>query len=114
MIRHWLPRLVRCAGRDAGDCRHRRPPPLPRTSSIARCARASDSGESQRVIVKAKPGYEAWARQLLAQRGKHIDAELPSIGALAVELTAGELDASASSAVVRRLLGRLLVSPSAQ
>ena len=50
------------------------------------------SGKSQRVIVKAKPGYEAWARQLLAEHGKNIDAELPSIGALAVELAAGELD----------------------
>ena len=50
------------------------------------------SGKAQRVIIKAKPGYEAWARQLLAQHGKNIDAELPSIGALAVELSAGELD----------------------
>ena len=46
----------------------------------------------QHVIVKAKPGYEAWARQLLQQNGKTIDAELPSIGGIAVELTAAELD----------------------
>jgi len=50
------------------------------------------SGKSQRVIVKAKAGYEAWARQLLAQQGKNIDAELPSIGALAVELSPAELE----------------------
>ncbi|HWI20179.1 MAG TPA: hypothetical protein VNT81_20640, partial [Vicinamibacterales bacterium] len=50
------------------------------------------SGKAQRVIVKAKPGYEAWARELLAQKGKSIDAELPSIGALAVELTPAELE----------------------
>ncbi|HTH24471.1 MAG TPA: hypothetical protein VL919_05140, partial [Vicinamibacterales bacterium] len=45
------------------------------------------SGTTQHVIMKAKPGYEAWARELLAQHGKNIDAELPSIGALAVELS---------------------------
>lgn len=50
------------------------------------------AGKSQHVIVKAKPGYEAWARHLLAQQGKAIDAELPSIGGLAVELSASELD----------------------
>ena len=38
------------------------------------------SGRPQRVIVKAKPGYEAWARQLIQQRGKQISAEMPSIG----------------------------------
>ena len=48
----------------------------------------------------------SWARQLLAQNGKNIDAELPSIGALAVELSAAELDALRELGV-RRLLGRL-------
>ena len=46
------------------------------------------SGQAQRVILKATSGYEAWARQLLASKGKKIDAELPSIGAFAVEMTA--------------------------
>src|SRR5688572_33494414 len=55
------------------------------------------SGKAQRVIVKAKPGYEAWARQLLAQRGKNVSAEMPSIGGLAVELAADELDICKSS-----------------
>ncbi len=47
------------------------------------------AGKAQRVILRAKPGYEAWARQLLASKGKTIDAELPSIGAFAVEMSAG-------------------------
>ena len=70
------------------------------------------SGKTQHVILKAKPGYEAWARELLAQNGKNIDAELPSIGALAVELTAGELDIC-KSAVVTGCSEDSYVSPSA-
>ncbi|MEO7156632.1 MAG: S8 family serine peptidase, partial [Vicinamibacterales bacterium] len=50
------------------------------------------AGTSQRVIVKATPGYESWARALLVQKGKIIQAELPSIGAFAVTLSAAELD----------------------
>src|SRR5436190_19769303 len=50
------------------------------------------SGESQRVILKAKPGYEAWARQLLNQKKGHVDSELPSVGGFAVELSAAELE----------------------
>ena len=57
------------------------------------------SGQSQRVILRAKPGYDAWARKLLLDRGKSIDAELPSIGAFAVELTPAELDALCFSSV---------------
>src|SRR5918993_3844592 len=49
------------------------------------------SGKTQRVILKAKPGFEEWARQMLASQGKTIDAELSSIGAFAVEMSAGEL-----------------------
>ena len=66
--------------------------PAPRTTANAQdkldraLREGKRSGKAQRVILKAKPGYEAWARQLLAQKGKNIDAELPSIGALAVEL----------------------------
>ena len=60
---------------------------------------ASRSGEAQRVIVKSKPGYEAWGRKLLTQKGKKIHAELPSVGAFAVELTAGELDVICGSTV---------------
>src|SRR5688572_16212715 len=52
---------------------------------------ASRSGKAQRVIVKSKPGYEAWGRKLLTQKGKKVHAELPSVGAFTVELTAGEL-----------------------
>jgi hypothetical protein len=57
------------------------------------------AGKSQRVILKAKPGYDAWARHLLAQKGKTIEAELPSIGGLSVELGAAELDAICNSTV---------------
>ena len=31
------------------------------------------SGKVQRVIFKAKPGYDEWARQLLAKKGKKVD-----------------------------------------
>ena len=51
---------------------------------------ASKSGQAQRVIFKSKAGYDAWARKLLTQNGKNIEAELPSVGSFAVELTAGE------------------------
>ncbi len=51
------------------------------------------AGRSQNVILKAREGYEGWARQLLAQKGKSIDAELPSIGAVAANLSPAELDA---------------------
>src|SRR6187431_3245303 len=71
------------------------------------------SGTTQHVIMKAKPGYEAWARELLAQKGKKIDAELPSIGAFAVELSAAELDAICGSSVSAGCSEDTLVSPSA-
>jgi len=70
------------------------------------------SGKPQRVIVKAKPGYEAWARKLLVDNGTNIDAELPSIGALAVELAASELDLC-KSAVFDGCSEDSFVSPSA-
>ena len=57
------------------------------------------SGKAQRVILKAKPGYDAWARKLLAERNKQVDAELPSVGGFAVELAASELDAFCNSSV---------------
>ena len=57
------------------------------------------SGKTQRVILKSKPGYEAWARKLLEQKNKAVDAELPSVGGFAVELTAGELDAFCAASV---------------
>ena len=57
------------------------------------------AGRSQRVILKAKPGYEAWARQLLERKGKAIDGALPSINAITAELSALELDAICSSTV---------------
>src|SRR5688500_13515359 len=60
---------------------------------------ASKSGKAQRVIFKSKAGYEAWARKLLTQKGKNIDAELPSVGAFAVELTVGEMDVICNSTV---------------
>src|SRR5690349_8684247 len=50
------------------------------------------SGQTQRVILRAKPGYEAWARQLLNQKKGSVDSELPSVGGFAVELTAAELE----------------------
>ena len=60
---------------------------------------ASPSGQSQRVIFKSKAGYEAWARKLLTQKGKAIDAELPSVGSFAVELTADEMKVFCNSSV---------------
>src|SRR6478736_33849 len=58
------------------------------------------AGKVQQVIVTAKPGYEAWARQLLAQRGKTINAELPSVGGFAVQLSADELELCKASVFV--------------
>ena len=106
MIRNWLPRsLVALVAMLA-------------IAGTATTANAQDkldralregknSGKTQHVIVKAKPGYEAWARQLLAQNGKNIDAELPSIGALAVELS-GSRARPLQELGVRWLLGRLI------
>ena len=50
------------------------------------------SGKSQRVILRAKPGYEAWARQLLNQKKGSVDSELPSVSGFTVELSASELE----------------------
>ena len=71
------------------------------------------SGEAQRVIFKAKPGYEDWARQLLRQKGVTIKSELPSIGGFAIELSAAELDAICQSAVSDGCSADTLVTPTA-
>ena len=70
------------------------------------------AGKSQHVILKAKPGYEAWARQLLNQNGKEIESELPSIGAMTAELTAGELDVFCKAAVFLGCSEDAYISPS--
>src|SRR5262245_60893240 len=44
------------------------------------------AGHTQRVILKARPGYSAWVRDLLSKHGVVIDAELPSIEGIAAEL----------------------------
>ena len=68
MIRHWLPPFSRCAVCDAGVCRHRHGFAQDKLDRALR--EGKRAGKSQRVIVKAKPGYETWARQLLEQGGK--------------------------------------------
>lgn len=68
---------------------------------------------TQRVIIKAKAGYSSWVRQLLAQRGKQIESEMPSIDAIAVDLTSAELDAICLHVVTDGCSGDVLVSPSA-
>src|SRR5688572_29093312 len=60
---------------------------------------ASRSGKAQRVIFKSKPGYEAWARKLLTDKGKTIGSEMPSVGSFAVELTVGEMQVLCNSTV---------------
>ena len=110
MIRNWLPRsivaliaMLAIAGTattaNAQD-------------KLDRALReGKNSGKAQRVILKAKPGYEAWARELLARRARTIDAELPSIGAFAVELSAAELDAICQSTVFDGCSEDTLVTP---
>ena len=73
---------------------------------------ARKSGTAQRVIFKSKAGYEAWARKLLTQKGKDIDAELPSVGSFAVELTADEMNVVCNSTVSDGCSSDALVSPS--
>jgi subtilisin family serine protease len=70
------------------------------------------SGKTQRVILKSKPGYEAWARKLLDQKNKVIDAEMPSVGGFAVELTASELDAFCAASVADGCSEDTIVRPS--
>ena len=72
---------------------------------------ASRSGKAQSVIFKSKAGYETWARKLLADKGKNIDAELPSVGSFAVELTAGEMDVLCNSPVSDGCSADALVEP---
>src|SRR5688500_2815301 len=74
---------------------------------------ASRSGKAERVIFKAKAGYEAWARKLLTDKGKTVEAELPSVGSFAVELTAGEMDVLCNSTVSDGCSADALVRPSA-
>src|SRR5688572_10322802 len=71
------------------------------------------SGKAQRVIFKAKPGYEDWARQLLVQKGLTIKSELPSIGGFAIELPAAELDAICQSTVSDGCSEDTIVTPAA-
>ncbi|MEO8682990.1 MAG: S8 family peptidase, partial [Vicinamibacterales bacterium] len=58
------------------------------------------AGQSQHVILKARAGYAGWLRQSLLNSGNLIDADLPSIGALATELTPQQLDVYCSSRMV--------------
>src|SRR5829696_8847136 len=98
MIRNWLPRpsvalvaMLAIAGTASTASAQ---------DKLDRALRdGKKSGKAQQVIFKAKPGYEAWARQLLAQKGHKIEAELPSIGSFAVELSAAELEAICQSTV---------------
>ncbi len=60
------------------------------------------SGQPQRVILTARPGYSGWLRQSLLNNGQHVDADLPSVGALATELTPQQLDAYCGSSMVDR------------
>src|SRR5688572_28551332 len=71
------------------------------------------SGKAQRVILKAKPGYDASARKLLAEKGKNVDAELPSVGGFAVELAAGELEAYCNASVFDGCSEDSIVRPAA-
>src|SRR6185436_3537480 len=111
MIRHWLPRslvvlvaMLAFAGTAATASAQ---------DKLDRALREGKaSGQAQHVIVKSKPGYEAWARQLLQQNGKTVEAELPSIGGLAVELTAEELELCKSSVLAGCSLDSY-ISPSA-
>ena len=48
-------------------------------------------GQSQRVIIKAAPGADTRLRQLLAERGTRIEAELHIVGAMTVTLSAADL-----------------------
>src|SRR5687768_3168325 len=75
---------------------------------------ASRSGKAERVIFKSKAGYEAWARKLLTDRGKSVDAELPSVGSFTVELTAGEMEVLCNSMVSDGCSADAVVSPSAR
>src|SRR5688500_14368741 len=75
---------------------------------------ASRSGKAQRVIFKSKAGYEAWARKLLTDKGKTVDADLPSVGSFAVELTAGEMEVLCNSTVSDGCSADAMVSPSAK
>lgn len=59
-------------------------------------------GHTQRVILTARPGYSGWLRQSLLNNGKNVDADLPSVGALATELTPQQLDAYCGSSMVDR------------
>src|SRR5688500_913625 len=71
------------------------------------------SGNAHRVIVKSKPGYEAWARHLLGQKDKTILAELPSVGGFVVTLTSDEMDAICGSRVLDGCSADAPVMPSA-
>ena len=70
------------------------------------------AGETQRVILKTADGYGLWARQLLHSRGKRIDAEMPSVNGLALELSASELESFCSQAYSKGCSKDADVSPS--
>src|SRR5687767_14360142 len=68
-----------------------------------------NKGQAQQAIIKIKPGYETWVRHLLAQRGKQIGSELPSINAVTAELTPSDLDAICLSGFALGCSGDVLV-----
>ena len=71
------------------------------------------AGKTHRVIITTEAGYEPWVREMLTRAGKSIEAELPSVNGLAVELTDAELDTVCPSGIVRGCHSNPTVSPTA-
>ena len=58
---------------------------------------ASGPARRSASFSSPSPATKRGRGKLLTQKGKNIDAELPSVGGFAVELTAGELESSATA-----------------
>ena len=72
-------------------------------AKLDRALRGARGAESQRVIIRTKPGARAAVREVLKKRGKAVQAEHPSIEALTVEVLGAELAALAARPDVESL-----------
>ena len=77
-------------------------------------AHAKGDGGKQRVIIRAKAGYETWLRQQLMAQREHITGEYPSIAAMSVELDADTIGRWSLSQAIASISSDPNVSPTAQ
>ncbi len=72
-----------------------------------------DSGKRHEVIVRARPGYGSWLRAQLLEVGVRIRSEHPSIDAMALALTAAEINTLCGGGAVEHCSSNPVVTATA-